>query len=464
VPPGGDGFSLLSEYVVWDCPDMTTWAATGYVPRLIEVAGLADVVVYVASDERYNDEVPTQFLAMLLQAGKPVIVCLTKMREADAPAILEHFRREVLGRLEGHNRAVVLAIPFLPPEVLEDPAKQAGPHRIGLLNQVLALGQPPAACRERSVRAANDYFGVAGRTLTQVARQDLEALEKWTAAVQAGRAEFEARYFREFLAGEKFRRFDEALVRLIDLLELPGVGKVVSGALWVARTPYRLVRGALGKMLKRPEGVQMLEQPVLDAAFAAWLDGLRTEALKRTGTHPLWAHVARGFDEGLTGAARDRFQQAFRNYQLGMADEIDKTARSIYADLEQSPAKLNALRGGKLIIDSAGITMVLAAGGINVWDFVLVPLAASLTHQMTEWFGQSYVITRREQARQRQKELVETHLAAPLAEWLTAWPATGGSSFERLQQVLRRVPAALKQLDAAVSARLANAPAPRVAS
>src|SRR5262249_31402101 len=25
-------FTLLESFVVWDCPDMTTWAATGYVP------------------------------------------------------------------------------------------------------------------------------------------------------------------------------------------------------------------------------------------------------------------------------------------------------------------------------------------------------------------------------------------------------------------------------------------------
>ena len=58
---------------------MTTWAAGGYVPRLIEVAGLADVIVYVASDERYNDEVPTQFLQLLVRAGKALVVVLTKM-------------------------------------------------------------------------------------------------------------------------------------------------------------------------------------------------------------------------------------------------------------------------------------------------------------------------------------------------------------------------------------------------
>src|SRR5205085_3250910 len=59
------GAALFREFVVWDCPDMTTWATwapQGYAPRLFEVAALADVVVYVASDERYNDEIPTQFL------------------------------------------------------------------------------------------------------------------------------------------------------------------------------------------------------------------------------------------------------------------------------------------------------------------------------------------------------------------------------------------------------------------
>src|SRR5437899_1244976 len=40
VPAEPDVYSLLPNFVVWDCPDMTTWAATGYVPRLLEVAAL----------------------------------------------------------------------------------------------------------------------------------------------------------------------------------------------------------------------------------------------------------------------------------------------------------------------------------------------------------------------------------------------------------------------------------------
>src|SRR4029077_16806421 len=35
VPGQAGVFTLLENFIVWDCPDMTTWAAAGYVPRLL---------------------------------------------------------------------------------------------------------------------------------------------------------------------------------------------------------------------------------------------------------------------------------------------------------------------------------------------------------------------------------------------------------------------------------------------
>ena len=71
---------------------------------------------------------------------------------------------------------------------------------------------------------------------------------------------------------------------------------------------------------------------------------------------------------------------------------------------------------------------------------MLVPLAASVTHQLVEWLGAAYVETQREQTRNRQQALVAKHLAEPLAEWLAHWPATGGTAYERMQLALTRVP------------------------
>ena len=176
--PGQTGvFTLLENFVVWDCPDMTTWAAAGYVPRLLEIAGLADVIVYVASDERYNDEVPTQFLHLLLQAGKAVVVCLVKMREADAPAFVAHFQKEVLSRLAGGTIAC-MTIPQLTPAQLADPVRQAGKYRIPLLNQVAVLGSPAPDARNRTVRSAMHYLLANQEALLSVARNDLAA--RWS--------------------------------------------------------------------------------------------------------------------------------------------------------------------------------------------------------------------------------------------------------------------------------------------
>jgi hypothetical protein len=460
--------NLVKDFVVWDCPDMTTWAAAGaaapgdrpgYVTRLLEAAALADVIVYAASDERYNDEVPTQFLAALLETGKPVIVCLVKMREAEASTIVDHFQKEVLSRLPP-GVVATLAIPFLPREQLADPARLAGRYRVPLLNQVSALASPsPRDARRRTAAGAVRYLTQNLDRFLGSARQDVAALQGWQAVVQQGRAEFDERYRREYLSGERFRGFDEALVRLMELLELPGVGRVVSGALYVIRTPYRLAKGLFNKTFSRPETAGRAEQPVLEEAFAGWIDLLRKEAARRSASHPLWAHVAQGFNSGhLAEQARERFRQQFREYQLGLAEEVDRTARAIYEELEKSPGKLATLRGLKFTLDGVAIGGALATGGINWHDFILVPLFASITHQLVELLGKQYVDAQREMARQRQAALLTERLSGPLADYLTRWPATGGSAFERLQLALQRVPGAIRQLGAAVQAALGRMP------
>jgi energy-coupling factor transporter ATP-binding protein EcfA2 len=412
VPPDDTSLGLLKDFVIWDCPDMTTWAAGGYVSRLLEISGLADVVVYVASDERYNDEMPTQFLKLLLESGKPVVVCLMKMKEGDAPALVNHFQREVLGRLPGRVVAC-LSIPFLSPVELADPARKAPRHRIPLLNQVAVVGRPAKAARLRTIQGATNYLATQHDNLLGSARSDVAALQSWRAVVEAGQAEFDSRYQREYLAGEKLARFDAALVRLIDLLDLPGVGKFVSGALWVMRWPYQTLKNLAIKALKRPDAIAMPELPVLEQALAGWFDLLRKEAFRRAVTHPLWAHIERGFAAGLADQARDQFQQGFRGFQLGQADEVERTARAIYEELEKSPMTLNTLRAGKLALDVAAITATLVAPMSSFWQHaLLIPLAASISHQLVELLGKGYVEGQRELARQRQQALMTQHLCA----------------------------------------------------
>jgi hypothetical protein len=455
VPAETHTSTLLHDYVVWDCPDMTTWAAGGYVPRLLEVAGLADILIYVASDERYNDEVPTQFLQLLLWTGKPVVACLMKMKEENVAAMVAHFHQEVLDKLSPKVTAC-LYVPFLTPEERTDPVRKAPRYRIPLLNQVAVLGGKAEAARQRTVQGAAHFLKNGCERLISAAKQDVAALNEWQRIVQAGQVEFDNRYRREFLAGEKLHRFDEAMVRLMDLLDLPGVGKVVSTTLWALRTPYRLIKGVVVKAISRPEYASLPERSVLEESFSGWLDLLRKEAVRRGPTHALWEYVEKGFGTGLPESAKEKFEQGLRAFQLAQGDEVDRTARAIYEELEKNPAKLNTLRGVKLTFDLGAIGATLAVGTIGLHDLVLVPLIAAITHQLVELLGRQYVEGQREMARQRQAALMTQYVSGPIAEWLTKWPATGGSAFERLQLALRRIPPGVVRLDATVTAALSN--------
>jgi hypothetical protein len=455
VPGDPTSFDLFRDFVVWDCPDMTTWAAENYLPRLLEAAGLADIIVYVASDERYNDEVPTQALRMLLQTGKPVVCVLMKMREADADALAAHFRQEVLGALpDSLSKGVVgvLTVPFLSAKQLADPVREAPRYRIPLLNQVAVLGNPASGARRRTVWGASNFLVRHHEALTSVARNDLMALQYWQALVQSGQQEFEQRYQREYLTTEKFRGFDEALVRLIQLLDLPGIGQLLSGALYVVRTPYRLLRDWIGKAVARPEMPGRPAQPILEESLSGWLDLLHRESARRGGEHPLWDHINQGFQSGqFPDAARQTFASEYRSFQAGLTMEVERTARAIYEQLEKKPVLLNTLRGSKFALDAAAITGTVVTAGQNFWlDIILVPVVASVTHQLVELMGKSVVESQREQTRLRQQELMHQHLAAPLGAWLARWPVTGGSSFERLQLALSRVPVSVAQLEARV--------------
>jgi len=463
LTPAADQFDLLKDFVVWDCPDMTTWASQGYAWRLLEVAGLADVLVYVASDERYNDEVPTEFLRLLLHTGKPVVCVLVKMREADAAALVAHFQAQVVAQLPP-GVAATLAIPHLTREQLADPARLAAKYRVPLVNQVAVLGGVAAKARQRTVVGAMRYLLLNQEHLFAFARKDLDALRTWERLVGEGKVEFDNRYVKEYLSSEKFRGFDEALLKLMELLELPGIGKVLSGALYVVRLPVTWLAGLFKKATSRPEVAGRPEYPVLEEALGGWTDGLRKEVARQAGGHPLFEMIHKAFQSGgLNERAKERFAAAFKEFQKGLALEVDRSARAIYEELEKNPVQLNTLRGSKLLLDSISIGATLAAGGIAVHDLVLVPIMATLSQKLVELLGKQYVDGQREATRQRQLALMKETISGPLGEFLTGWPTSGGSPYERLRVGLHRVPENLQTLNKLLHERLqqqAASPAP----
>ena len=446
----------LGDVVIWDCPDMTTWAAGGYQSRLIEVAGLADVIVHVASDERYNDEAPTQFLHMLARTGKPIIVVLTKMIAAQAVPLTEHFTREILSRLPvgpgGQPTIPVLTIPSLKSAELADPVGKAAAFRVPLLNQVMLLADPQTA-RDRTLSRSIEYLENSLPDLLGVARQDLAAMEVWKGIINQGMNDLERRYQSDFLEGEEFLRFDESRDRLLDLLELPGAAKGVGLALKTLRFPYRFLRNAIAKAVTRPMPLARRESDVLGESMKALLDHLQADSLKRGDQGPFWKHVREGFNGGLTEQATDRYRSSLRDYQLQNTEATEAAARDVCGSLEQNHSAMATLRVGKLLLDITAIGLGFWAGGLNWPTLIYIPVFLSLAHQLAEIIVWQYVEGKRRGIRKQQLDGVRRWIIGPMTAWLDEWPVTGGSSYEKLQAIVLRLPAQIDNIKTLIAGK-----------
>src|SRR5262249_9364636 len=163
--------------------------------------------------------------------------------ENQAEQLVDHFRTEIIARLpECTKVSACLAIPFLSAEELADPLGKAKRHREPFFQAVRWWMERAKKTRLEVVRHHVDYLENSEESLLSLAGQDLRALETWQDLVAKGEKDFIHRYVKEHLTGEQFPRFNEALVRLLQLLELPGWGQLLSKTLWLVRTPYRLLK------------------------------------------------------------------------------------------------------------------------------------------------------------------------------------------------------------------------------
>jgi GTPase SAR1 family protein len=465
----------LQHCIVWDCPDMTAWAAQGYLRRLLEVAALADLLIFVASDERYNDLVPTQFLHLLVRAGKRVIVVLTKVAAEDAPRLVEHFQREVLGclprRADGLPVQIpVVVLPFLPAEPRRKPNDAGAPYRRALVNQVMELLSDGPAVRQQHVQSALHFLRQLVSGLQKTLAAELEEFRSWQELVHQGRITFERRYEAEYLESERFAVIERCRHAWVELLELPAAGRWLSAILWVLRLPYRVLRDYVNRWWEQKAVSPLQEAEVLRDAALAWRDTLHTETLRRVDRHPFWQQLAQRFSQELLPAWSQQWDELCRGFTRQEQEALVQSCQRLLDHWQQHPGRLAAARLAKVVLDITGIAAVVwwTWSLLDWYALLLAPLSASLTHQVVEWLGVLQVENLRQRLRQQRSVDLRRSVSEPLEAWLCQWPTRASTPWARLQQVVNEAPLALQSLEAAAAARwstmtttsIATVPAP----
>ncbi len=412
--------------VFWDAPDFSTEEAQAYLGAVLDVVALADVVIMTVTDESYADDRGTALLRMLQDSGVTLHVVANKL--ADGRELLQ----DIKGKLAAHKHGTMLSLPLVKGRTAQERLGHLmGTAEAEALRQTIACDVARGSQLKRQMLAgAVDFLQ---RRLGEVLRPlvaEVEMANAWGhMAERLTQRELLERYRSEYLDGERYEEFDQILVRLMDLLEIPGVGPLLRLLSTAVRTPFRLASNVLRSFLGGVKGqpTQPPEQEVLNRLIQHWLAALRSEAqlLASTASHPGWADLVRRLDNLDFSRQLDQtFEHAYGTYRQTVSEEIQRRAQEIYHAIAQRPWLLKILRGTNLIVDATSMMLVIKSGGLNWSDAVLGPLIAGLRHALLEAGLDKYLQTQQRLLKRKQweamQEAVEEHLARPVRHLFVA--------------------------------------------
>lgn len=164
----------LASVVFMDTPDVDSVEASNR--TLVDTLWrLADVVVFVTSQEKYADDVPSRFLKKIVEDGTDVLVVCNKVgtdtREEDVREILDRETRVPAGSL--------WLFPFLPSNPVE--ALKTEPEFLRFSDALKARISDPDAAERRALWMARRKKALAGnvRTALDVLTAELLEAHRW---------------------------------------------------------------------------------------------------------------------------------------------------------------------------------------------------------------------------------------------------------------------------------------------
>ena len=258
---------------------------------------------------------------------------------------------------------------------------------------------------------------------------DLAISQRWAELVdRVARERFFETYRREYLEGEQYVDFNQTMVKLMDELEVPWIGPIISGVSKGLKSASRYVFGAVAKGVKHlmnwgdsdaPRSGPEME--IVGEAFDEWFTTLRGEAqaLAQSDPDPAWRGIAGGLDRLLANPDYvDGLVSSYQQYRESMDQITGQRSRVLYDQIAERPALLNSLRGLKMTLDVGTTAMIVKSGGIDWTDAVIGSLVAPVQRLIIEFGLEQVVALQKAQLKQEQlqalRDVVQARMIDPV--------------------------------------------------
>ena len=425
------------DSIIWDTPDFDSHRSHDYRALTAKICALADVFVLVVSKEKYSDLSVWDTLKLLRPLNRRLVVCLNTT--ASDTAVLTEAVHSRLNETEWQGVDVpVIVLPYIP---LHNPFDQlvhgtaVDAIRTHVLDQANHCDDD---CRYTGVRS---FIGENWNTWLQPVRGEVRAANQWQEEVelhvQEALTDYQEQYLNHSVHYDAFKR---VVLRLLELLEIPGLGRPLTKLRKVLTWPVRTVLGSFRQdkeIRKETSEAAILNDIVEHALLSLHTASTQHAAEQGQGGH-WWATLNRAY-RSEADAVRQRFPAAIDRYQQSFFPEIEKAADSIYTRLQDNPVMLNTLRATRMSADIAAVVVAIKTGTVGLSEALLTPAMLSVTSSLTEGAVGTYVGTVRDQLKDHQFSLVQHLLRQELTMPLLSLDLDNDALFRIDERNLQRI-------------------------
>ncbi|MBD9363279.1 GTPase [Methylomonas fluvii] len=400
LSPSPGASALLPACVCWDTPDFDSIDAADYREGVIRTIALADIVVLVVSKEKYADQSVWEMMKAIEVFQQPTLICVNKLNEGSEPVILDSLRQKWL---QTRHAPLPTVVPLL---FQKAPAAPNWPQSASQAFSELAK----KVTRHKHVARQQQLLSRYWLDWLQPVFAEHHAQHHWQTLVDQSLAQAVKEYQRDYLNHpHHYETFQNALLNLLTLLEIPGIAKALGKTRRAMTWPFRKLFALGGGTPINPNQ----ELGVLNQLGEHLLIQIADRLLEKTETEPAdsrwWKETAMALRQK-RGDLLQIYRQAVTDYHSDFQQDVEASAQRLYVKLQEQPMILNSLRATRVTTDAGALLLAIQAGGIGVHDLVLTPLMLTITSLLAESAIGSYMHKVEAELKQHQLNTVKTAL------------------------------------------------------
>jgi GTPase SAR1 family protein len=391
---------LIPPCVFWDTPDFDSIDSADYKEGVIRTIALADIVVLAVSKEKYADQSVWEMMSTIEPFHQTTLICVNKLAEGTEDLIINSLREKWH---QAREDAFPEVIPLLFQKQTTKPVWPASENdRFFQLQKTVS--------QKKHFEYQHSLLNKYWYDWLEPIVAEHEAQKIWQGLVDKNIEQAVEEYKRDFLNHPQYYdTFQNALVELLELLEIPGISGVLTKTRRILTWPARKIFG-IGKKVSRPKSQEhTLLNQIGEHCLISLADQLLEKVDSDTKQNKWWKDsylLLRQQKNGLL----DNYQLAVDNYSTSFQQDVEETANRLYNKLDEHPLILNGLRATRLTTDVAVMALMIETGGIGVHDLIITPALLSMTSLLAESAVGSFMGKAEAELKQHQLETVKQDL------------------------------------------------------